>query len=77
MFVGDGANDLPALASADVSVATLETTDLVKANADVLLLTRRLGALVDFLRLGARSRQISFSKGGFIPSPSSPIEKYA
>ena len=58
MFVGDGANDLPALASADVSVATLETTDLVKANADVLLLTRRLGALVDFLEIGARSRQI-------------------
>ena len=58
MFVGDGFNDLAALAQADISVATLETTDLVKSKADVILMTPRLSALVDLLHIGKRCRII-------------------
>jgi Cu2+-exporting ATPase len=58
MFVGDGFNDLAALAQADISVATLETTDLVKSKADVILMTPRLSALVDLLHIGKRCRRI-------------------
>ncbi len=58
LYVGDGINDLPALAEACVSVATLETTDLVKSRADAILLTSRLGAIIDLLHAGRACRRI-------------------
>jgi len=36
----------------------LESSDLVKANVDVLLLSRRLGALVDLRDMSRRTRRI-------------------
>jgi Cu2+-exporting ATPase len=58
LVVGDGINDIPVLAAADVSATVLETSDLVRGNADVLLLTRRLGALVDLVRIARRTRRV-------------------
>ncbi|MEQ8861025.1 MAG: cation-translocating P-type ATPase [Pseudomonadales bacterium] len=58
LVVGDGINDVPALAAADVSATVLESSDLVKSKADVLLLSRRLGALVDLVHIGRRARRI-------------------
>jgi P-type Cu2+ transporter len=58
LVIGDGINDVPALAAADVSAAVLESSDLVKANADVLLLSRRLGAVVDLVTVSRRTRRI-------------------
>ena len=54
MFLGDGINDIPAISRAGLSMSTLETNDLVKSKADVVLLTPRLLALVDVVRV-ARS----------------------
>ena len=58
LYVGDGINDLPALARATVSAATVETADLVKARADVLLLSSRLKGLAELIRTGRRCRKV-------------------
>jgi Cu2+-exporting ATPase len=58
LVLGDGINDVPVLAAADVSAAVLESSDLVKSNSDVLLLSRRLGALVELADISRRTRRI-------------------
>ncbi len=58
MMVGDGINDVPTLARADIAVAIGQASDLTKTNADAVITNNSLTTLLHAISKGKKSTKI-------------------
>ncbi|HEY9848291.1 MAG TPA: heavy metal translocating P-type ATPase [Leptolyngbyaceae cyanobacterium] len=68
-FVGDGINDSPALAYADVSVSFANGSDVARETADVVLMENNLHGLPEAIAIARQAMQIIHQNTGIVAIP--------
>lgn len=58
LMIGDGINDVPVLAGADVSVAMASASDLAQTRADAVLLNNQLAVIAQALGIARRTKAV-------------------
>ncbi|MBW4685166.1 MAG: cadmium-translocating P-type ATPase [Komarekiella atlantica HA4396-MV6] len=68
-FVGDGINDSPALAYADVSVSFANSSDIARETADVVLMQNDLYGLLEAMAIARKAKQLIHQNTSIVAIP--------